>query len=398
MSMRSVRWHPNALVLPRGGGIIRIFQPDARRNILATLPIIKLIDACSANFIPVAELAQLYAAAQGELKVADATEFSLFENAFRNSAMYGDEKALIPEMEELPFEDFLELFLESAVLTESWPPVDDFGKRSFADRHRGSFNEQIATESLFARTTPSDWWVRQKFTEDALNTRPTPYKYIQEKFLDEYFSTRLAGKSVLEIGCGTGYQTRKIARSAASVVGMDYNQNYLDIARSRWPLADYPNLRFEFGDIIDLSAGSGFFKGKEFDFIFLIDTFLFVFDAKFQPMLHSNREVILDNIRKLLAPGGLLVIMDPHFLWHTSWAGSETRPVGFITEYKNRRFKEIASLQEYMDLFHHAGFVVQRLYEPTIDEEYKRIDPQGYAFMREFPQWLAWELAVGKQI
>ena len=198
----------------------------------------------------------------------------------------------------------------------------------------------------------------------------------------------------MEIGCGTGYQTRKIAKFAQKTVGMDYNQSYLEIARSRWPQTDYPNLQFEFGDIIDLEAGQGFFKDKRFDLIFLIDTFLFVFDATFQPQLHKNRDKILANLKNLLTPDGLLIIMDPHFLWHTPWAGSETRPIGFITEYKHRRFKEIASLQEYMDLFYHAGFVAQRLYEPDIDEQYKNIAPQAYAFMHEFPQWLVWELAI----
>ena len=90
-----------------------------------------------------------------------------------------------------------------------------------------------------------------------------------------------------------------------------------------------------------------------------------------------------------------MIIMDPHFLWHTPWAGSEGRPIGFISEYKNRRFKEIASLQEYMDLFYNTGLSVRRLYEPEIDEQYKSIDPQAYMFMREFPQWLVWELSLG---
>ena len=298
MSEKSVRWHPNAVVLPLGSGLVRIFQPDARRNVLATLPVIKLIDACATDFISVEELGRLYNAAQGELKLVDATEFSLFEHVFRNPAMYGDEQALIGEMEFLPFGDFLELLLESAMLTETWPPNDDFSKRGFADRHRGSFNEQIATEALFARTTPSEWWVGQKFTVDALDTKPTPYKYIQEKFLDEFFAANLAGKDVLEIGCGTGYQTRKMAKFAKNVVGMDYNKSYLEIARSRWPQASYPNLQFEFGDIINLEAGQGFFKERRFDLIFLIDTFLFVFDTKFQPLLHQNRDIILNNIKK----------------------------------------------------------------------------------------------------
>ena len=395
MSTRSFRWHPNALILPHGAGVLRIFQPDARRNILATLPLLTLADALADRFLPRGELEALYGRLGEELKIVEATEFTLFDHALRNSDLCGDLEVQAGSLECMPFEEFLEMLLEAAILTETWPPADEFRKRGFTDRYRGSFNEQIATECLFNRLSPSDWWARQKFTPDARDTRPTPYKFIQEKFLDAYFKTNLPGRTVLEIGCGTGYQTSKMAAHALKAVGVDYNQAYLEIARTRWPQDIYSNLHFEYYDITDLRHREReqlSRQAERYDFIFMIDIFLFVFDEVFQPQLFQHRADILPNIGHLLAPNGVLVIMDPHFFWHTPWIGSETRPVGIISEYNHRRFKGIPPLREYMDLFHAADFQLRRFYEPEIDTDYRAIDPQAYAFMAEFPQWLVWEL------
>ena len=40
----------------------------------------------------------------------------------------------------------------------------------------------------------------------------------------------LSGKDVIDIGCGTGYWTQRVSKTARSIVGIDINQGVLDIA------------------------------------------------------------------------------------------------------------------------------------------------------------------------
>lgn len=398
MDSKTYRWHPNAFIIPIGGKTLRIFQPDARRNILAGTGFIDLVDRLASGGMTMEQLKSFYAERISDLAIVDATEFTLCDHAYRNSDMFsppGDDGTGITPPS---FDEFMDLLLESSLICDAWPPVDDLSKRGFADRFRGSFNEQLATEALLARSHPERWWVEQKFGKDGFELRDTPYKYIEESFLMEYFRRELPGKRVLDIGCGTGYWDRRMARFATQVVGMDYNQDYLRLAGENGQGIE--NLEFHRGDMLDLLAGDEYFsaiaseggQALRFDFIFLIDVFLFLFDTKYQPHLHENRHLVLRNIRTLLRDEGRVLIMDPHIFWLMPWAGSETRPIGFMSEYRHRRFREIATLEEYSELIHDAGFAIRRIFEPDIDAEYKNHAPSDYSFMKEFPQWWAWEL------
>src|SRR5207249_3206659 len=152
-------------------------------------------------------------------------------------------------------DEFSELLEECGMISGEWPPPHSFPKRAFADRHRGSFYEQIATECLFNRDEPTKWWTRQKFEPDHSAVRPIPYRFIEENFLTGYIPENFPGKRVLDIGSGTGYFTAKMAAHAAKVIGIDYNADYVAISRERAPQTKHPNLDFQVGDIIDLTAG-----------------------------------------------------------------------------------------------------------------------------------------------
>ena len=387
---RRLFWDPDTLVIPLGGGRVRLFQALWRRNLVATLPILEVADLLTGGREE-SRLRECHARLGDSLRAADATRFTLWEHAYANADMFAAEAAAQP-LEAMPFEEFLDLLLEAKIVAETWPPEFDFRKRSFGDRFKGSFYEQVGTEALWERVEPSHWWVKQKFTDDALQIRATPYRYIQEAFLDSYFGEALSGKEVLEVGCGTGYFTRKIAASARSAVGMDYNPDYIAVAREKWPRSAHPNLEFHVGNIIDLSAGTGIFQGRQFDAVVLIDTFLFLFHRAYQKELFDNRKSIMANLRTLLKPAGQLLIMDPHPFWLTPWLGQEGRPLGILAEYRSKHFKVAPTLEEFSSLAYESGFRIRRILEPRIEDAYRKIDPQGYAFMSEFPQWWFWEL------
>lgn len=385
---------PNTLCIPLGQGLIRLFQVSYRRNVVSTLPIMEFLDLLKEG-VTEEEAGVCYGELHDKIGIADASEFTLWECAYCNSDFFSpDFKA--EDLENLDFDEFIDFMTDCGMVTREWPPVFTYNKRSFGDRFRGTFFEQVGTEGLFKRTQPTSWWTSQKFTGDLSAIKDTPYKYIEEKFLEKYFQENLQGLDVLEIGCGTGYFTRKMAQAARRAVGMDYNEQYVASAREATSPAEYPNLEFHVGDIIDLSANEGIFQNMRFDRIILIDTFLFLFDKTYQPILTENRQEVMRNILQLLKDDGQLLIMDPHPFWLTPWFGSEQKPYGILTEYRQRNLKVIPTLEEMTSFLAESGFRVRRILEPEIDKEYQAIDRRAYAFMSQFPQWWFYEAEKAK--
>lgn len=389
---RTLYWNPNTLILPRGAGMVRLFQAYDRRNVLANLPMLNLIDGLVGG-CPEDEVRARFESCDPAIRLVDATCFSIWDHAYANAdfldpAIGGD------NLEAMSWPDAAELLLDGRFIVDVWPPPVDTNKRHFGDRFRGSFFEQLATESLYHRTTPSAWWTGQKFEPDHLHTRPTPYRFVEEKFLEGYFREHFQDRRVLEIGCGTGFFTAKMARTASQAIGLDYNPDYIKIAKERWPASSHANVDFRVCDILALSRETPPFLREPFDFVVLIDTFLFLFDARFQSALYEQRHDIMRNLKTLLKPGGLLLVMDPHPLWLTPWLGAPNAPVGILSEYRQRRLKVIPTLEELTGFLCESGYRIRRLLEPDIDEAYRSIDPMAYAFYHEVPPWLFMEIEV----
>ena len=95
-----------------------------------------------------------------------------------------------------------------------------------------------------------------------------------------------AGERILDLGCGTGHLTGKIAATGAQVVGVDRSPDMIEQAREK-----YPALHFEVMDARELSFA------KQFDAVFSNAT------------LHWIREPerVVAGIAKILRPGGRFV-------------------------------------------------------------------------------------------
>ena len=61
------------------------------------------------------------------------------------------------------------------------------------------------------------------------------------------------GERVLDLGCGTGHLTAKIAEAGAEVLGIDASESMVDRAK-----ANYPDLSFEVLDALDMGLGPSF--------------------------------------------------------------------------------------------------------------------------------------------
>ncbi|QMS90421.1 methyltransferase domain-containing protein [Nostoc edaphicum CCNP1411] len=94
------------------------------------------------------------------------------------------------------------------------------------------------------------------------------------------------GESILDLGCGTGQLTEKIAQSQAEVMGVDYASAMIEKARE-----NYPHLRFEVAD------ARNFQVNKPLDAVFS------------NAVLHWVKEAdqAIASIHQSLKPGGRFV-------------------------------------------------------------------------------------------
>ncbi len=109
----------------------------------------------------------------------------------------------------------------------------------------------------------------------------------------QLFQIIFAGKSVLEIACGTGYWTEQISKTANSVLATDINEAVIDIAKTR----NLPgNVNFKVADMNSLSADQPF-EGLFGGFIW-------------SHILLEELDELLDKLRNHLLPGADIVFID----------------------------------------------------------------------------------------
>jgi len=120
------------------------------------------------------------------------------------------------------------------------------------------------------------------------------------------FAARLAsGKRVLDAGCGAGYGSAEMARTALRVVGIDRAAEAIAFAREHYQA---PNLEFQ-----KASCGSLPFPNASFDLV-----------AAFEIIEHLDgwREFLLE-VRRVLAPAGQFLVSTPNRLYYTESRGSK---------------------------------------------------------------------------
>jgi len=113
-------------------------------------------------------------------------------------------------------------------------------------------------------------------------------------FLREHVPAALAGRTVLEVACGTGYWTQFIAPAAGAMTATDATAEPLALARAR---PGVQAVRFELADAYDLPASLG------------------RFDAAYAGLWLSHvpigrRGEFLASLHRLLLPGARVVFLD----------------------------------------------------------------------------------------
>jgi SAM-dependent methyltransferase len=94
------------------------------------------------------------------------------------------------------------------------------------------------------------------------------------------------GETVVDLGCGTGELTARIAEAGAHVLGIDNDAAMLDVARAK-----YPSLQFELAD------GAGFSTPTPVDAVFSNAALHWMTDA----------DAVISAVWRVLRPGGRFV-------------------------------------------------------------------------------------------
>src|SRR5712675_2278088 len=76
-----------------------------------------------------------------------------------------------------------------------------------------------------------DYYRRRASEYEAIYAKPERQGDLA--FLDKEIPRRLRGARVLEVACGTGYWTERVARSAAKIVATDAAEEPMRIARAK---------------------------------------------------------------------------------------------------------------------------------------------------------------------
>lgn len=127
---------------------------------------------------------------------------------------------------------------------------------------------------------------------------------LNEHFARYTFAARLArGKRVLDAGCGAGYGSAELARTARSVTGLDRAREAVDFARARYQL---PNLFFEQASCAALPHPDG-----AFDLVVAFEVI---------EHLEDWREFLIEA-RRVLAPAGQFIVSTPNKLYYAESRG-----------------------------------------------------------------------------
>ena len=106
-------------------------------------------------------------------------------------------------------------------------------------------------------------------------------------------------KMVLDLGCGAGYGSTLIAEVASKVIGLDVSQEAIKYARENFSAANLHYIVTD-GAFLGLAPGS-------FDLVLC-----------FEVIEHlTEQEFLLEEIRRVLKPDGILVISTPNRLFYT---------------------------------------------------------------------------------
>jgi SAM-dependent methyltransferase len=185
----------------------------------------------------------------------------------------------------------------------------------------------------------------------------------------------IGGKDILDAGCGPGWYTDWLARNGARVVAIDCSPRMVRLANERLG----GRARVMQGDVSNLRN------------LLLSGTFDVILSSLVLHYLADLTETFWEWAR-LLRPAGTLVFSTHHPIHQASLLDSGYLCTELIEEEwgwlgeKMRYYRR--PLRDLMEPLTAAGFVIERISEPTPSEALKTKDPKGYELLCRLPAFI----------
>ncbi len=195
----------------------------------------------------------------------------------------------------------------------------------------------------------------------------------------------VAGKDVLDAGCGPGAYAAILLKRGARLVACDVSEKMIECARRR--VGDRAKLFVHnlARPLTQLSDGS--------------------FDVVVSPLVLNyiqNLDVPLREFYRVLRPGGTLVFSMEHptftYQYHrlpTYFLNTKVEATwgGFGRKIKMPAYRR--SLQDTVNPIADAGFRLTQILEPQPTAEFEAVDPQSYRQLCKFPSFICFKAVKG---
>lgn len=233
-------------------------------------------------------------------------------------------------------------------------------------------------ESMSVSEEIKQYWESKSLTPlDDEGLRPTGRDPFLQRSLEEVVMRHMPpGKKILDVGCGDGNSTAVWARSAHSVLALDYVENYVKQAQELFMRSGFTHVECVHGDLRQLQ---NYVKGRVFDVAITIRCLINLPDEK-------SQFDALDKIFETLPKGGLYICSEG---WAESWAALDEMRIrcGLEKMYlvphnllisKERMIKHLAPKAELI-AYESLGFYtfLSRVFQPlvTAPEAPKHLHP-----------------------
>jgi len=148
-----------------------------------------------------------------------------------------------------------------------------------------------------------------------------------------WIAERVRGRRVVDLACGEGYGSAELARTAASVVGVDANPEAFEHAQAK-----YRQVTFE-RNMIELWTGD-------------VDCVVFLQTIEHVP----DPDGVLEHIRELIGPDGVAYISTPNVLTLAPKGEERSGNPWHVREYRPHEYRDLCSRHftrvDVLGLFH----------------------------------------------
>lgn len=191
----------------------------------------------------------------------------------------------------------------------------------------------------------------------------------------------VAGRRILDVGCGSGQYAAELLGRGADVVGFDGSAKLVELARQR--VGGAADLR-----VHDLGGPLDWLGDESVD------------DAVMALVLHHLEDPVpaLREIHRVLRPDGRLVLSTVHPVADWRQLGGSYFTDEMVDDTWNDGWKvrfRRAPLTRWCAEFLEAGFLIERLVEPMPAESMKDHFPEIYAKLSVEPFFIAFVLVKG---